>query len=575
MEKKDYYARILPVIGNTFTDKTVAFFGLDFTHQIADCLARGGIKSFVFVGNRKVEQGDAIVYTYGVNSIGNGQVWVLANEFEKRNPFNKESWNIANLSGHNNINEMAQSFRDIYRLDLIVAGGSWQDCKLAYEISKESGIPAIIFMLHKDLTVHSTVMVSHPDMPNLDQAFLSIHEECVLNENNFMNRLSFLRVSDLAMNFVNALLLRDTKYYPPAFEKIFFNQNCNVVLYGKADWPWWVNYVNLSSHLKYLVDYYSQKVWWGIDCHYSALQNKKVMVIGCGTASLLLAELVHYFNHVLMVDYKPFSSFNAVRQLPNTNEIKIGLVKPFLLQKIFTERLGGDNWQEGNFKYGSIWATENHSLAAANLLLKDNDKQSVVKFKQLLEWFSPDVVVIAMGRTHDDNFTACRILREMNIKHVVPAVYPGAVAHRVVVVNGNQGPCYECHNHRLSIDATNVATGDLGHDVAEFREMFYMSPDDPTDPATIAETWPSVHTVLELTLQLGLPDVLRSIWFSQCLAQEQISFVGGVKVSTSLDGEGSYGVKYPGQVVVYSSDDILQQGNEYTCSCCGRKYFTN
>jgi hypothetical protein len=95
--------------------------------------------------------------------------------------------------------------------------------------------------------------------------------------------------------------------------------------------------------------------------------------------------------------------------------------------------------------------------------------------------------------------------------------------------------------------------------------MFYGG----TQPATVIETYPSVHCLLRLSIELCFSPQLRSRWFKDALKNETTCFVGANK-SEKAGKSWLYGIQFPGQVVRYGSLDMI--GNEETNACiCGRQ----
>ncbi len=57
------------------------------------------------------------------------------------------------------------------------------------------------------------------------------------------------------------------------------------------------------------------------------------------------------------------------------------------------------------------------------LKVTDQDQESVETFIKTLDDYKPDLVVVGMGKTYNENFTVCEILKKRGINHVVPSAF--------------------------------------------------------------------------------------------------------------------------------------------------------
>lgn len=561
---QDYFHRIRPVVGNVLQSKSIAIVNPTSSCLISDAFARCGLTKQTFLSSQNITTDDMFTMTYGQEFIGMNSAQALEQVIVAHNSL-LPKWDIIDLSNvttHKLYNALARR-----KIDLIVGGGSWEDCNLVNQLAVSLKIPAISSCLCQNLSVNGSIFIYHPQLPDAWQMSRNqLFNKKVIDKPTIHQRLMWLEIADIVMNMSKAILFRNSEYERLDIEKLVFQEQRTVILRGTTNWPWQVSYVNPVSGKTFL-----QSIWTNVQYPtpnpLPLLSDQKVMVVGCGTGSLLVGELPNYFNHLLLADCKPFSIYNPVRQLIGTNDVENEL-KPFTLQRILTQRLGGDNWEINENNLTKTVSNGQHSISATELRLAESDSQSVKKFTDLLDWFKPNLVVVAMGKTYDDNFTACEILKQRNIKHIIPSAFPGATHFKTIVVDAENTPCYECLQNNLRVD---LGAGPKLNSKA--REMFYTDPDDPTQPATIFETWPSAHNVLRLTVELATPKEFRSPWFQYHLDLGKNCFVGG---NISLPDEDDdkyyvYGVTYPGQVIVYGVEDIAREEDTFVCSCCNRR----
>ncbi|PLX24607.1 hypothetical protein C0580_04900 [Candidatus Parcubacteria bacterium] len=531
-----YFNRVMPVIGRQLEGKRIAFFNLELTHLIADAFARCGVRDMLFIDSAKTVDQGPFVLSYGRQYANRNIGQAIAQQIINHNQL------IADWR-HEQVEKLEAE--QAKSLDLIVAAGNIAD----YHELARFDVPMVFFLMLSGVPVNSLVLVKHPELPDPSSALDSIRSENVLTSTDIGYRLTWLDASDLAMNFAKALLLRGSPYERHDLEDLMFGQGRNLVLRGQAKWPWWIHYVNPELKLDYIQRVMEQR-YFVPQPPINILQDKRVMVIGCGTASLMIGELINFCRSLFLVDPKSFSAFNPVRQLLGTDAV--GQAKPKALIKHLTDKIGN---KAGEFQ-------------TSDLKVSDRDPHSLEQFEATLDSWQPDLVVVATGRTYDDNYAICELLRRRGIKHVVPTAFPGATHYKNIVVDGHEGPCYECIRGNTSLDYADGV--DLN---AEAREMFYTDVDDPTQPATIFETWPSSHSLLRLSMELLLDPTLRSEWFTSCLAEERTCFVGANLTQKTDGGAYAYGVTCPGQMVVYGMDELIRVDQDsYTCPTCRRSY---
>ncbi len=546
MEKMiEYLNRILPVVGHCLRDKTLAFCNLELTHTVAEAFARCGVKKLIFADSGIVWSGSQMELSYGrrVSSLSVGMA--LERIFRSHNRFEKE-WEfrqVHDLSG--------LCFEN---LDLLVGAGNFSECKEIIELAKKKKIPTIVFSSFEGRRANSVLSIV--DVKN--GLNFSIFEEDKKFESGRVDRLNLLEAADLAANLAKAILLRGTEYERADIEEIVYQQRRNNVIFGRDAWPWWVLFGSIKSRKK-MLNLLKRKS--NRDDRESG-RKKSLMIIGCGTGSLLAGEAINHFQRILLVDCKNFSIYNSVRQLVGTADI--GKSKVFVIQRLLSQRLGGKACRKSNKLAKTVWKG-NIEVSASELKIEDSDA-SLEKFRSLLEWFSPDVVEVGMG-TPETNYLATGILRKLKIPHLVTACFPLATHYKHIMVDGDNGPCYSCLQGSLPIDLEG------GPEITEEqREMFYGfgQYEEKTQPATIIETWPSVHSALRLAIQLASKK--RQPWFSRCLKKEENCFVGTVNV-VRKDNYFLYGTYLPGQIVTFSSKELFASRGTLKCPDCGQVYW--
>ncbi|MFH1211130.1 MAG: hypothetical protein V1645_04420 [archaeon] len=554
MDKKmtDYMNRIIPVVGNHLRGKRMAFINLQFTHLVAEAFARCGVNDFLFIDSSFVVEGSQMYMSYGVNYLRKSCAQAVQDVFMQHNGFETE-WSF--------VCKPSATFEQLKSLspDIIVAAGTVGECKDYVSMARSLMIPAVVFTFFKGKQVMCLISIIDVKY-GLDYSVL---DEPVEDLSGEPERLDFLEGSDLAANFSKAVLLMNTPFGREDIWEIVYTEQRNNILRGNDSWPWWILYGSRKSS-----DSMLQLISEDSSRHIiTPSTDERLMIIGLGTASLLAAESINFYRKLLLVDYKDFTIYNPVRQLASTSDIGKG--KAFAVQQILADRLPGVlsatslTAEEG---FVRTFRKQDFEITATSLQLKGCDRSSIDRFENILDYFRPTVVVVGMGQTRDDNYVATKILRGRGLRHVVPAAFPLATHYKHIVVDGSNGPCYSCLQGRLVVDAYG------GPELTEEqREMFYGSGsyEEYTQPATIMETWPSVHSALRLCVQLSVGE--REQWFRNCVDNNQLCFVGA-SIRIRRDDSYLYGVRLPGQVVVYSTDEILDLAVTDVCPDCGRKY---
>lgn len=536
-QMKSYLNRILPVIGNHLHDKSMVFINPQLTHTIAEAFSRCGVKKLTIVGADEVMENSPIHLSYGHSYLGYRANDACFDFFRRHNEFEK-SWEFVSVDFFQQL--CLSSHKS--PIDVIVGGGSVRECQKIISFAREHKITAIVFTVLQGREAKSLISVIDTKR-GLD---FSLFDNLENMPCDLFSRLDFLETADLVANIAKAILLKDTKFEREDFNNLLYEEKKNNIIRGTTSWPWHVIYggEEFSQEMLALINAFF------FEFEYKPSKEDRLMIIGCGTASLLVGEAINFYRKIILVDCKNVSVFNPVRQLYGTEEI--GKVKVFSAQRILMERIGTRK--------------DEYEIDASQLRLKEEDGASVEKLHALLDEYKPTIVIVGMGQTRDDNFIATKILRDRGIKHIVPAAFPLATHYKHIVVDGKNGPCYTCLQGRLPIDNEGAAPI-----TEEQREMFYGEGDfeEKTQPATIIETWPSVHSALLLAVQLSLPENERNDWFREKMKAGETCFVGG-NVSIKNDGNYLYGIKFPGQIITYSDGDIFTAMEGELCVDCGR-----
>ena len=286
------------------------------------------------------------------------------------------------------------------------------------------------------------------------------------------------------------------------------------------------------------------------------LGRQRVLVLGLGTASLFCAEAGLLAPHLCLLDGGVVSPFNPVRQAYGV--ALVGQPKHQALAEVLRGRLeAGAGWDRAEDGPLTVWRTSTRSVSHARLrlsLLADGSGRS---FEGVLDTFRPTLAVVGMGRSKDDNFTATAALRRRGIPHITPTAFPAVTHFKHILTDGSVGPCYDCIQGHLPLDQGAGPTLAPAE-----REIFYGG----TQPATLAETLPSAHSLLRLALDLALPPPARPSYLRRELNAERVCFVGANRAERR-EAEWLYGVDRPFGMVAYGVEDLLGEAEERRCRC--------
>lgn len=548
----EYMSRILPVVGETFTTKRMAFFGVHHTALVMDAFARCGTRMQNIMDDSCVRDGDNIALHLGRESIGLSSAEAISS-FLQDHQRGRGTWDLQRFDM--SVIDIRSGLRNA---DFFIAGGTLSDLLMLEMIAEEESVEGVFFTLLDGVPVSSAVFLKRRgDLPVHRFVKSSGKFAQELDGNNLVSRrLDWLDASDLAMTVAKADLLRDTKY---ACDMSMVDDGRSLILRGTPSWPWTViPLVPDDPRIGELM----KKKYMHIPPPVDLLRDERVLLIGLGTGSLFAGEAVNFFNHLCLVDSKAYSVFNPVRQLPGVSSV--GHPKAEFLMRMLAHRINSldrewHEWVEAATDMSTLtWG--DRSLSAVDLAVSDSEVARA-RLGQVIDAFRPTVAVVAMGQTQGENFIACEILRQRGIPTVVPSAFPSATHYQVIILEHKEGsPCYECVHQKLPVDH-----GPGPELSAEQREMFYGG----TQPATIFETWPSSHVLMRSVVELCLPPAVRDRWFTDLLGEERVSLVG-CNIAQRTEEGWLYGCVFPGQVVAYGVPDIVGRTDVDVCSC-GRR----
>jgi len=303
-----------------------------------------------------------------------------------------------------------------------------------------------------------------------------------------------------------------------------------MTLHIGGSWPWRVAYAQQPSPAPALPPA-------------TSLNCQPVVVLGCGSVGSYAARaLVLAGQAVVCLDYEQVEAANPARQF--YQRLQIGYGKAGALAANL-RRLGG-------------------RARGRHLRLRD-EPGSLRRFALLIERERPACVLLATG-THAD-YAAARVLRRLGVPHLIARCYPRALYFEVTVVDGAQGPCFDCVRGHLYTGPTAALT-------PEQRAAYDRDPSTlQAEPATLLESGRAANVAARLALQLARPATERAAWFQQGQAAAAICYIGG-NIAQQTAGGWAYGIARPGQVVRYGVADILGSHGQQAQSCpsCGQQY---
>ncbi len=373
----------------------------------------------------------------------------------------------------------------------------------------------------------------------------------------------------LAALLARALLTHGGPHAAPALDRILWREHRTAAILGTAIWPWTIQYADLavagrrrvvsgqwsvvSEDEPSAVSRQSSTEHSALNTRhsYSALSTQhSALVVGCGSLGSLVARgLVASgaVGRMALVDGETVDAANPVRQFFHTDQV--GQQKASALATNLAAIRPG------------AWTAHTMHVRA--------DRAGLAAFRRLLRAERPDVVVLATGSQGD--YALARVLRRSGIPHIVGRCYPRARYFEIIVVDGQQGPCFGCLRGHLYTGPAPAPTPE--------EALRYARPAPPGElqgePATIVESGRAADVLTRLAAELAQPRPQRPPWLRDVLAREQTCLIGGLTAEAVPDADGdlawAYGVQVPGQVVAFGVDQVVGAGTVQVCPDCGRR----
>lgn len=352
-------------------------------------------------------------------------------------------------------------------------------------------------------------------------------------------------VTDLLLYLVKSVVFRHSKERRKFTYARFIESGHNVLLRTGQGNPYAVWSTSLQ-HVMRSEDIQRQRP--------PAPKPYRVLLIGCGTGSLYADIVANKTSaHLAMVDCKPFSEFNLVRQRAHQDDVG-GEVKSIALMKMYRSEFPDGTSAYISSPMDAPWpAYANGRFSAHNLAI---EHERDVRLLYAIE--KPDVVVIAMGESHGVNHLAAKVAREMGIPHVIPTALPGASYIKVIVVGKEGTPCYSCYQgpSQKKKGSPKLTT--------EARELFYGG----TQPATMFETLPAAHLIHRVVEELMQPPVYGKSWVHKLLDAGKGCILLANETHDGPDGqEFLYCIDHIGGVATFGVRDLRDPA---ACIVCGR-----
>lgn len=156
----------------------------------------------------------------------------------------------------------------------------------------------------------------------------------------------------------------------------------------------------------------------------------------------------------------------------------------------------------------------------------------------LVNAFGIDGALILTGT--DADFEIARVLRALDVRHVVGRCYPRARQWEAILVDGSRGASFgELRGH--------LRLGPLPPPTPEQRAAYSAEGALEAEPATLVESGWAAAWMARLMEALLAPPGHRPRWLVERLAVGASCLVGGIQVVESDDGP-AYAIALPGQI---------------------------
>lgn len=526
-ERDDYYARVQRIVGDKLLSKRVAVYGLSYLSKAIELLVNCGLLQFGSMDDESVKTDDMMALVWGINNGG-----IFENDF------------FGVLKRHNELEDRWDFAKGDAKEDLILAAGSLTVLRGAYDRAKEKNVPAILGALLEGGTSVINVMFPGDDFLFNRQGIQFIEP---LRKIRYFD---WIDLNNQMANLAKALLLRGSDWSRPDIYD-FLDNGRRAILLAHPTWPWVQRYFSCS---KEDIDCLEGIITRAIGRQISAsleykLDGKNVLIVGLGSLGSIIADHMRFLGaNVTGIDCRDVSQYNPVRQLYSTRAV--GKPKSIALMIELEER---ERIREGQ-SFGGEQAEIPNSIKGAKM------------FDRLIEKWNPDLVFLTTA--HSAESRMADILRKRNIPHIIARCYPRGRWFEITMVDGANGPCFNCFHRQLFTGAVPELT--------EEQMARYDPNTDPeilkTEPATRVETSRAVDAASRMGAELSLAGEKRSLWMRKLLDESRTFFVGGNYVEKDSENDWAYGVETPGGMAVYGAGDIIGAEGETLRSClyCGK-----
>jgi len=544
---RDYYNRVRPLLGDRLESARLAVWDLGFGYLGAEALARTGLRRQTWFDSGVA--GGAFCRSLGQQWSGQTRGEALERHCGEHNTLERH-WELRTRP--QDLEALAQSLREDPP-DLLLARGDADAAHLA-RLAMDLGIPLVITFVPRSSPIRCLQVVWAPESVADPDAVLHACAQLATLPVRDLDlpsaHLDGLEARSQSLSLGRWLLQRQHEQREDLLRPIL-EQGRFLLARGAPDWPWSTRFLSRPP--------VSQRFNQGSHPYLpplSLLEGGSLLVMGLGTASLFCAEAGILFSRMVFVDCKDVSIFNPVRQIYGTAQV--GREKADAMVDILCGRLDpAGQWASQEDGAVSYRCTDHLALGSASIRLSAQDPSSVALFGDLLDRVRPTMAVVGMGRSQDDNFIATAELRRRGIRHITPTAFPAVTHYKHILTDGPDGPCYDCLQGHLPLD------GGAGPTLSrEEQEMFYGG----TQPATLAETYPSAHSLLRLARDLALPRAARPVYLLRELAAERNCFVGANRVERR-DGQWLYGMDRPFSMVTYGVSEMIGSESRRRCSC--------
>ena len=552
MNRDTYLNRVLSTLGDDFFSSHVAVWDLKLHYLAAEALARTGLARQTWFDAGAAA--GAFCRSLGQDLAGLPRAEAM----------------IRRCAGHNPLLDTAGFERREPRLEelgpwlvshrpalLLASGhGSPEQARGLVDAAVASGTPLILTFTPRAAAAGCVQLVWRPDSAADPGQLRDAAGKLAALEALDLDRPELhpagLEARSMALSLARWLLSPGAPPRPELEEPLLV-QGRALVARGRPEWPWSTLFLRPDPKV---VDRLSGPGLAPYAPPLALLGQQRLLVMGLGTASLFCAEAGLLARHLCLLDGGEVSSFNPVRQVYGAG--LVGQAKPSALASVLRQRLEPKaSWDRATHGPLTVWRTGQASISQAPLRLSRLAAGSAARFEEVLDAFRPTLAVVGMGRSKDDNFAATAALRRRGIRHITPTAFPAVSHFKHILTDGAAGPCYDCIQGHLPLDSGAGPTLAPAE-----REIFYGG----TQPATLAETLPSAHSLLRLSLDLALPPAARPPYLRRELAAERPCFVGANRAERQ-DGQWLFGVDRPFAMVTYGVADLLGGEAERRCAC--------